>query len=80
MVGSGTPVGSQPVNSLDKEQAEDGEEESGDFEPEDAAGVDERSPYGFAKPFCSFGCAFGARGVYGGVLLCGLRGLRGAVA
>lgn len=84
MARSGSPVGAQTEDTLNKEKAEDGEEEACDFEPENASGVNEGSPDGLAESFCSLfyssDSAFAARGVDGRVLADGLGGLGGAVA
>lgn len=81
---AGSPVGPQTVDSLDEEKAEDGEEESCDFEPEDAASVNKGAPDGLAELFCSLlypgYSVLAACGVCGRVLPHGLRSLRGAVA
>lgn len=84
VVGAGAPVGAQPVGALNEEEAEEREEASCDFEPEDAAGVDERAPEGFAESLAAAleagGGGLDARGVDGGVPPGGLRGMGGAVA
>ncbi len=84
VAGSGSPVGAEPVDSLGEEQAEQSEEESRDFEPEDAAGMNKGSPDGLAEPFgssfCSFDRIFAASSVGRSILPDGLCCLRGAVA
>lgn len=80
VVGSAAPTGAQAIDALGKKEAEEGEEESGDFEPEDAARVDERSPDGLAELFCSGRNVFAAPGVIWRVLPNDLPGLGGALA
>lgn len=78
MIRAGSPVGPQTVDALDEEKAEEGEEESCDFEPEDAASVNKRAPDGLAKLFCSGlysgGRVFATHGICRRVLPDGLRG------
>jgi hypothetical protein len=76
---------------LSEKETEQREEQAGDFEPENGSSVNEGSPDGFAKSFCS-GFRSGDCGLYSGdgglavlgvcgsILPDGLRGLGGAVA
>lgn len=82
--GPSVPTGAQAIDALNKEKAEDCKEEPGDFKPEDAAGVDKRSPDGFAESFgsglYSRGDVLGSCGVNWRILLDGLGGLGGTIA
>lgn len=84
VVGAGVPVGAEAVYALNEEQSENREEQSRDLQPEDAAGVDKRSPDGFAEALAAAfdpdGGGFGAGGVDGRILANGLRCVDGAVA
>lgn len=84
MLGAGLPGSAEPVGALDEEEAEYAEEDAGDFEPEDAAGVSEGAPDRFAEALCAAFCSGGgsdsARRVRRGFFTGGLGGTRGAVA
>lgn len=84
MAGAALPGVVNPPCTLDEEQEEDGEEDAGNLQPENPAGVDERAPDGFAEAlgaaFCA-GCrADAARDVRGRLLTDRLRRLRSSVA
>jgi hypothetical protein len=83
MIRASAPVGAQTVNALGEEKSEEREEEAGDFEPENASGMNEGPPDGFAESLCSlFGSGngvFAALRINGRVLADRLRGLRCAV-
>lgn len=53
VVGSALPGMAKLVGILSEEKSEDGKEKAGDFEPEDAAGVREGSPYGLTEFSCA---------------------------
>jgi hypothetical protein len=84
MVGAGSPGVAEPPGVLGEEEAEDGEEEAGNFEPENSASVGEGSPDGLAEFAGSTGDASAslgpALGIGRSILLHGMSGLRGAVA
>src|SRR6185312_11792758 len=84
VVRAGVPVRAQPVNSLNKEQPEDREEQSRNLQPENPARMDERPPDGLAKALASAldssGGGFGSGGIDGSVPLRGLRRVGRAVA
>ena len=91
MIRAGVPDVAQLPGILGEKEAEEGEEEASDFEPEDAACVSEGSPDGLAEFFCAAGDSAAAVGALlnidgsllphsGSLLLHGMSGLRGAVA
>ena len=80
VVGAGLPGVAEFVCVLGEEEAKDGEEEAGDFEPEDTAGVGEGSPDGLAESFAFALDGTAALGISGGVLMNGMSSLRRAIA
>jgi len=84
VAGAGAPISAKTVHALGEEEAEEREKEPCNFEPEDAASVNEGSPDGLAELFgaffCSFESAFAASGIGGSILPNVIRTLRGAIA
>ena len=84
MAGSGVPCVAEPPGALREEDAEEGEEEPGDFKPENTPGMGKRSPDGFPKVSCAGGHSAASLSTASSVgwtlLLRGMSGLRRAVA
>lgn len=84
MVRSGVPGVAQSPSVLCEEEAEDSEEEAGDFEPENSAGMGEGAPDRLAEYSCATdgGAALLSPPLYGNgsLLVHGMSSLRGAVA
>jgi hypothetical protein len=80
VVGAGLPGVAEFVCVLGEEEAKDGEEEAGDFEPEDPAGVGEGSPDGLAELFAFAFDRAAAFGIDGSLLLHGISSLHSSFA
>lgn len=84
MAGTALPGIVNSPCALDEEEKEHSEEDTGNLKPENAAGVGEGAPDGFAEAlgaaFCAGGCPDAARDVCGRFLADRLRRLRSPVA